>query len=99
MVAKRYPTQETAHIEVYGHVGLILAKMKDISKTGACLEVFNGAYNPQIGDLLNLTVILNSLNRRHNFSAEVVWQNDSQVGVCFISKDTVLDKMMAKNGV
>jgi len=99
MGAKRYQTQETAQIEVYGHAGLIVARMKDISQTGARLEVARGGYNPQIGDLLNLTVTLNSLNRRHNFSAEVVWQNDGLLGVCFISKDAILEKMMAKNGV
>ncbi len=67
--AKRYKTKETAHIEVYGHIGVLVAQLKNLSQTGAFLEVSQGDYVPKKGDLLNLTVILSSLHRTHNLAA------------------------------
>ncbi|MGZ3781193.1 MAG: PilZ domain-containing protein [Pseudobdellovibrionaceae bacterium] len=95
--AKRYNTNEIAQIEVYGHVGTMFASLKNISQTGAFLEVQEGStYVPQKGDLLNMTVTLNSLQRTHNVAAEVIWCNGVGVGICFINKEEVLERMMAK---
>lgn len=94
--AKRYPTKETAHIEVYGHIGILVAHLKNLSQTGAFLEVSNGDYVPQKGDLLNMTVSLKDLQRTHNVSAEVVWSKGLGLGICFINKDQILERMMAK---
>lgn len=96
--AKRFQTKETAHIEVYGHIGTLGAQMRNISQTGAFLEVSDGDYIPQKGDLLNLTVILDSLSKTYNLTAEVIWSEGAGLGVCFINKDQVLERMMAKAG-
>ncbi|WP_374075234.1 PilZ domain-containing protein [Bdellovibrio bacteriovorus] len=94
--AKRFRTKETAHVEVYGHIGILVANLKNLSQTGAFLEVSQGDYVPQKGDLLNLTVNLTSLRRTHNVAAEVVWSKGLGLGICFINKDQVLERMMAK---
>ena len=95
--AKRYETNETAHVEVYGHVGIINVNLKNLSASGACLEVSSGEYIPQKGDLLNMTVRLNSVQRTHNVAAEVIWSSGMGLGICFINKDQVLERMMAKS--
>lgn len=94
---KRFHTKETAQIEVYGHIGVLKANLKNLSKTGAFLEVSEGTYVPQKGDILNMTVQLGSLQRSHNLSAEVVWSEGAGLGICFINKDQVLERMMAKS--
>lgn len=97
--AKRFRTKEKAQIEVYGHVGTLTAQLRNISQTGAFLEVSQGDYVPQKGDLLNLTVQLDSLKRTHNVAAEVIWSKGLGLGICFIQKDQILERMMAKAGV
>lgn len=94
--AKRYSTKETAHVEVYGHIGILVTNLKNLSQTGAFLEVRQGDYIPKKGDLLNLTVNLTTLRRTHNVAAEVVWSKGLGLGICFINKDQVLERMMAK---
>lgn len=95
--AKRYPTQETAQLEVYGHIGTLVANIRNLSTSGAFLEVSEGDYVPKKGDLLSMTVKLSSLQREHNVSAEVVWSKAQGLGVCFINKGEVLERMMAKS--
>lgn len=94
--AKRFRTKEMAHIEVYGHIGILVAKLRNISQTGAFLEVSQGDYVPQKGDLLNLTVKLDTVERTHNVAAEVIWSKGLGLGICFIHKDQILERMMAK---
>lgn len=94
--AKRFKTQEVAQIEVYGHIGILSANLRNISQTGAFLEVRKGTYVPQKGDLLNMTVSLAAIQRTHNVAAEVIWSSGLGLGICFINKDEVLERMMAK---
>lgn len=96
--AKRFQTKEKAHIEVYGHIGVLGAHLRNLSQTGAFLEVSDGDYVPQKGDLLNLTVNLESLKKTYNIAAEVIWASGMGLGICFINKDEVLERMMAKAG-
>jgi hypothetical protein len=98
-VSKRYKTKEKAVIEVYGHIGTLAASLRNLSETGAFLEVSHGDYLPQKGDLLNLTVELQSIHKTHNLAAEVVWSKGKGLGICFIGKDEILERMMAKAGV
>ena len=96
--AKRFVTKEKADIEVYGHIGKLGAQLRNLSETGAFLEVSSGDYVPQKGDLLNLTVTLDSLKKTYNLAAEVVWSKGMGMGICFINKEEVLERMMAKAG-
>lgn len=95
--AKRFPTKETAQLEVYGHIGTLVANVKNLSASGAFLEISAGDYVPQKGDLLSMTVRLDSLRRQHNVTAEVVWSKGFGLGICFINKGQVLERMMAKS--
>lgn len=95
--AKRFTTKESAQVEVYGHVGIMDVQLKNLSKTGAFIEMSKGDYVPQKGDLLNMTVTLDKLQKSHNVDAQVVWSKGFGMGICFISKDEVLERMMAKS--
>ncbi|MNJ99802.1 PilZ domain protein [compost metagenome] len=95
--AKRFSTEEAAQVEVYGHVGIMDVQLKNLSKTGAFIEMSQGEYVPQKGDLLNLTVTLDKLQKSHNVDAQVVWSKGAGMGICFITKDEVLERMMAKS--
>lgn len=94
--SKRYVTREQAHVEIYGHIGIVSAQLRNLSQTGAFLEIAKGGYVPKKGDLLSLTVKLDTLKKSHNVAAEVIWSKGLGMGICFISKDEVLERMMAK---
>lgn len=93
---KRFKTNETAQIEVYGQAGVIMAEMGNLSLTGAFLKLVQHEFLPKKGDLVNITVHLTSLNRVHNVDAEVVWTENLGLGICFINKEDVLERMLAK---
>ncbi len=93
----RYMTKEKASIEIYGRSGNIIANLRNLSMTGACLDWTQDDVALEKGDLVRLTVILKALNRRHDLSAEVVWREGNASGVSFIKSDEVLEKIMDRN--
>ncbi|MGZ3769654.1 MAG: PilZ domain-containing protein [Bdellovibrio sp.] len=96
-IAKRYNTNEKAQVEVMGRMGVLVANLRNISQTGAFLEVRQGSYIPKKGDFLNVTVDLADLQRTHKVAAEVIWSNGLGVGICFINnKEDILEKVIAK---
>jgi hypothetical protein len=94
--SQRFETQEKASVEVYGRAVNITADVRNISKTGACLENSSGYFDLDKGDLIRLTIFLNEVNREHNVSAEVVWRLGSRAGVAFIAPEQVIEKLSAK---
>lgn len=96
MSATRYTTKEKASIEVYGRQGNYIAKLRNLSTTGALLEWAQSDVQLQKGDLVRMTVVLRALNRRHNLNAEVVWTEGKMTGVNFIKSSEVLEKMIDK---
>ncbi len=96
MSAKRYATQELARIEVYGHNSFMTARMKNLSSTGAFFEISQASFLPKAGDLINVTVRLNTLAKERHVSAEVVWTKGLGLGVCFVSKEEALEKMFLR---
>ncbi len=97
MSSQRFDTREKAAVEVYGKPLNIIADLKNISKTGACLERTSDDIDIDKGDLIRVTVILKALNRKHNISAEVVWREGKKTGINFIPHDQVLEKLTAKD--
>ncbi len=91
--SQRYTTQELAHIEIYGQTGRVLSKMGNLSRSGALFEVMNANGNFKKGDLARITVRLKSLNKIHIVDCEVVWSKGSSVGVQFLNKDELQDKL------
>lgn len=94
--AKRFQTNETAVVEVYGRIGMFKAQLKNISQTGAYLEWIDAPYEIAEGDILRLTVHLSEVQKSRNFSAELIWKKSEAGGVCFIMPEEVIDKMMSK---
>lgn len=99
MRAERYPTKEKAAVRVYGKTGSMIASIKNVSKTGACIEWEEGFdIGIEMGDMIRMTVVLKAINRRHQLSAEVVWKDGNQSGVNFIPAEQVLEKMVDRTG-
>jgi hypothetical protein len=98
MSAERYPTKEKAEIEIYGKSGNIIARIKDISQTGACLQLLEheaSALNK--GDLVCMKVILRALKKEHRVNAQVVWSEGRQSGIQFLTSDQLVEKMMIRS--
>ena len=93
MPAERYPTKEMAEIEIYGRDGSAIARLQNLSETGACLQWDDEAQVNQ-GDLVRVTVILRALRREHRVNAEVVWVEGQQTGIQFLSAKELLAKMI-----
>lgn len=91
---ERYLTQERAYLEIFGRMGTLIAEMKNLSITGAFLEIIQGDYIPQRGDLLRVTIPLESLGRTHSVNAEVIWGKSLGVGVCFLNHQETMTKML-----
>lgn len=96
--AQRYPTIEYAHIEVYGRTGKLSGKIKNISLTGALIELngISGEYVPKEGDLVQMTVDLNSIGKTHHKDAEVMWNDGVCFGIRFVPKNYIIDNLFSK---
>lgn len=97
MNAQRYDTKEIAHIEVYGrHHGKMVAKLRNISASGAFFELAQSEYVPKKGDMLCVTVHLGSIKKSHTLHAQVVWNRGLGFGAQFLSRDDLLSRMVVK---
>ncbi|MBL7670578.1 MAG: PilZ domain-containing protein [Bdellovibrionaceae bacterium] len=95
-VSPRYPTRETAHIEIFGQLGHIMGNLKNVSKTGALVELPDSTRALTHGDVVHMTIHLFSLKKTHIVHAEVIWNSGSSVGLQFVKKDQILEKMFSK---
>ena len=95
-VAVRYDTKEKAVIEIYGKSGVVVARLQNLSQTGARITWEDKAFDLQKGELIRLVVNLKSLKREHKMNAEVVWARKSACGVHFINTEELVEKMVAK---
>lgn len=93
---ERFQTKEMALIEIYGKMGKAVAQLKNLSKTGAFLELNHSKILPQKGDILQITIQLPHLRKERRISAEVVWHEGLSLGVHFLAKDLVVSKLMNK---
>lgn len=92
-VARRYVTQELAHIEIYGKSGRLLTKMGNLSASGAFFEVLSPNFSVKKGDIARVTINLRSLNRIHVVDCEVVWAKGLGVGVQFLKREELQEKL------
>ncbi len=95
--AERYKTSEIARIQVYGRLGDMVAKLKNISSTGAMMELINGEYVPKSGDFVHAIIHLHAVNKTHEVDGEVVWTDELGFGISFVKKDQLISKMILKN--
>lgn len=94
--AERFQTTEKATMQVIGKLGFVNADLKNISRTGACLEWNSDSFYLAKGDLVNLTIQLLSMNRKYNMNAQVVWRVGKRTGVQFMTTEMVMEQMMRK---
>lgn len=92
-IARRFVTQELAHIEIYGKNGRILTKMGNLSATGAFFEVLSPNFSVKKGDIARVTINLRSLNRIHVVDCEIIWAKGLGVGVQFLKREELQEKL------
>ena len=95
-IAERHPTRELASVQFYGKDGTLVANIRNLSKTGMCIQWTHSNIEVEKGDLVRMTVVLKALNRKHHVTAEVVWKKGRMGGLNFLGQDAVLEKMMSK---
>jgi PilZ domain len=95
--AARYFTRERALVQIYGKTGELSVSLKNLSKTGACLEWLLEGLSLTKGDLIRLTVELKHIRKKHQLSAEVVWKDGHKTGVSFLNSEKLIEKMIGKN--
>lgn len=94
--SERHQTRERAYLEIYGRMGTLIAELKNLSSTGGFFEILQGDYIPQKGDLIRVTVPLESLGRTHSVNAEVIWGKSLGFGVCFLNRQETMTKMLTQ---
>lgn len=94
--ARRYNTKEMAQIEVYGRMGKVFCKLGNLSESGAFLEIINSSYVPRSGDLVRITVLLRQINKTHIVDAEIVWARGLGLGINFLKKKTLVEKLSGR---
>jgi len=94
---ERHQTRERAYLEIFGRMGTLIAELRNLSATGAFLEILQGDYIPQKGDLLRVTVPLETVGRTHSVNAEVIWGRSLGVGISFLSRHETMTKMLLRN--
>jgi PilZ domain len=95
-INQRFVTNERASIEVYGRRSSVMATLKNLSQTGACLTWAQEGVRLETGDLVCLIVELGALKKRHKVTAEVIWRRDKETGVTFIPKEELVEKFVSK---
>jgi hypothetical protein len=93
----RHETAEVSKIQVYGRTGDMVAKLQNLSATGARLELINGEYVPKRGDFLHITVHLHSINKTHEVDAEVMWNEGLGFGINFIKREQLMFRLLNRS--
>ena len=96
MAAYRYPTREKAEIEIYGKGTGVVAKIRDLSQTGACVQWDLDDFQLLKGDLVRITINLKALKKEHHVNAEVVWTNGNKSGLHFLNTRELVEKMLVR---
>ncbi len=93
----RYRTYAKVRCQKYGSGSASLMILKNISKTGARLNLITSTSEFIKGDILRLVVELDSVNRYRIVNAEVVWSKGGALGVNFLHPDIVVSKLLNRN--
>jgi hypothetical protein len=96
MKADRYPTTEKAEIEILGKTLAVVAKIQNLSKTGACVDWVSSNFQLTKGDLICMKVELKSLKKAHQINAEVIWAKGNRSGLQFLNGDQLMEKMLVR---
>lgn len=95
---QRYRAYAKVKCQKYGSGYGALMILKNISKSGARLNLITAASQFFKGDLLRLIVELEGVKRNHIVNAEVVWSKEGALGVSFLTPDNFMIKNLTRNG-
>lgn len=93
-VEPRYNTYAKVRCQKYGSGSASLMILKNISKSGARLNLITSTSEFLRGDILRLVVELDTVNRNRIVNAEVKWTRGGAVGVSFLHPDSVVTKLL-----
>jgi len=82
--AHRYETNERVIVTPIGAQKALSSRLKNLSHSGACIEIKTGNHSFRSGDLVALTILLSKVEKTHYLSAEVVWVRENQLGLRFV---------------
>ncbi len=94
--AKRFLTNESAQLEVYGRSGKVFCRMGNLSSSGAYFEVVNSTYTLKSTDLIRIKVHLRQINKTHTLHAEIIWSRGMGIGVRFLKFEDLITKLSLK---
>lgn len=94
-IEERFRAYAKVRCHKYGSGYRAMMVLKNISKSGARLNLITTASQFLKGDILRLVVELDSVNRNHVVNAEVVWSKEGALGVSFLSsKHEIMTKLL-----
>ncbi len=96
---RRFYTNQTARIELFGSAAPVPAKMLNLSKGGAYFEVTGD--NLDVGKIVKLNVDLSEVSKQYQVNARVVWKSPNKdkmvsnnIGVEFIHATDVYRNLL-----
>ncbi len=96
-IEERFRTYAKVRCHKYGSGYGAMMVLKNISKSGARLNLVTSASQFLKGDILRLVVELDTVNRNHVVNAEVVWSKEGALGVSFLSsKHEIMTKLLSR---
>jgi hypothetical protein len=96
-VEQRYRTYAKVRCQKYGAGTGSLMILKNVSRSGALLNLITATSEFLRGDILRLVVELDSVNSARTVNAEVIWSKGGAVGVSFLMPDAVVTKLLSRS--
>lgn len=92
----RYLAYAKVRCQKYGSGTTSLMVLKNISKTGARLNLLASTLNFHRGDIIRLEVDLEGIKRIRVVNAEVIWSRAGAMGVSFVPPEDVYNKLLGQ---
>lgn len=90
----RFKAYAKVRCQKYGSGLSCLMILKDVSKTGARLNLLTSVADFFKGDILRLVVELESVHKNRVVNAEVIWTKGGALGVSFLHPDLVVNRLL-----
>lgn len=90
--SKRFKTEESAVIYLENEMTSLMAKLTNLSETGASLTITSKGPMPKPGDTVSVILTLTSINKYYEISGSIAWVRQKKVGINFITKRELKNK-------
>ncbi len=95
---RRFRTNQPASLALYGQDKAMPAKMLNLSKGGANIEL--GELNVEVGKIIKLNIELDQMSRQYEVNARIVWVTNGskegrQIGLEFIHASDVYRNLLS----